>query len=517
MTCLNTLQSNFAIVDAIRKSGRKLNEQAIPEMVEWCRKIGYEPESFNSFKAIHIAGTKGKGSTAAFTSSILCQFIGYDHTTGNGENQHVSPISKVGLYTSPHLKSVRERIQINGEPLSETRFTQYFFEVWDTLEEKSKAAGEDPHASGAKPIYFRFLTLMAFHTFKRENVDVAVIECGIGGAYDSTNVLEAPAITAITSLGIDHVGVLGSSITDIAWHKSGIMKRGVTCLSASGQPDEALAVMQEAANSKGASLEIVKPHPAIVNGLVELGLEGDFQVLNASLAVQIAKLWLRAQGWKIDDPICDARFKVGLLNVRWPGRCQTIRDNGVDWYIDGAHTIESIKLASEWFAAEVNKQKSNVVQSPTRCLIFNQQTRDAVGFATELFNTLSTTMSDTQPFKFVIFCTNTTFRETGYKPDLVSINTNASDVKNLTVQKQLAETWTRLDPCAKVEVVHTIEEAVTLVRSFTPRHETEKFQTFVTGSLHLVGGFLEVLDGTRSPKIASASRFPAGPSPQSNG
>ena len=101
---------------------------------------------------IHIAGTKGKGSTAAFLSSVLTQFVNYDL---RNEYVDVKPFSKVGLYTSPHLKSVRERIQINGQPLSEDSFARYFFEVWDRLETAASEAGEDSTSTKAKPFYFR--------------------------------------------------------------------------------------------------------------------------------------------------------------------------------------------------------------------------------------------------------------------------------------------------------------------------------------------------------------------------
>ncbi|EXJ81433.1 folylpolyglutamate synthase [Capronia epimyces CBS 606.96] len=496
---LNTLQTNFAIVDAIRKSGGKLNERAIPEMREWCRKIGYQPSDLNVLKAVHIAGTKGKGSTAAFTSSILTQFVG---------DAGVKSLSKVGLYTSPHLRFVRERIQINGQPLSEAQFAQYFFEVWDRLEDAAKAAGEDPQAPGAKPVYFRYLTLMAFHTYISEKVDAAVIECGIGGAYDSTNILESPAVTGVTSLGIDHVAMLGSTIGEIAWHKSGIMKKGVKCFTPNSQAAEAKRVMEDVSQEKGSTLTYVDTDPAIANGETKLGLEADFQKTNASLALAIAKEWLVQQGFG-SDPDFDLKVRHGLEKVRWPGRCETRREPGIRWCIDGGHTLESIELAGKWFASQLatptSTQSLSPVQPQPRFLIFNQQTRDATALAQALFNSLSTALQDSHPFTHVIFCTNTTFKETGFRPDLISVNTNASDVEALKVQTDLAEIWRQIDPSAQVEVVKTIEEAVDTVRNSAKaeqaaRHEGHRDVTaLVTGSLHLVGGFLEVLE-TAEPK-----------------
>lgn len=450
-------------------------------------------------KAIHIAGTKGKGSTAAFTSSILAQFIG---------DKGTKSLAKVGLYTSPHLRFVRERIQINGEPLSERLFAQYFFEIWDRLEDAAKAAGEDPKAPGAKPVYFRFLTLMAFHAYMTEKVDTAVIECGIGGAYDSTNLIECSVVTGITSLGIDHVGLLGSTIGEIAWHKSGIMKPGVKCFTPSSQPEDAKQVMEQVAKEKGSVLEYVEIDPAIASGQVRLGLQADFQKINASLAVALAKEWLTQHGYA-SQPDFELKIRRGLETVRWPGRCETRHEPGIKWCIDGGHTLESIDLAGKWFASQlVTTSSSPAISSPVhpgpRFLIFNQQTRDAASLATALFQTLSTALHDHHPFTHAIFCTNTTFKETGFKPDLVSVNTNASDVETLKVQTNLAETWRKIDPATQVEVVRTIEEAVDIVRAFArhqqgaEKEEEKEVTALVTGSLHLVGGFLEVLETTFS-------------------
>jgi len=124
-----------------------MNQSSLPEMREWLRRINYMPADLNSLNTIHITGTKGKGSTCAFVSSIL---------------QHLFPENKIGLFTSPHLKSVNERIQFNSVPISEALFAKYFWDVWDRLETSAEAEGLD---KGKKPVYFRFLTLMAWHAF----------------------------------------------------------------------------------------------------------------------------------------------------------------------------------------------------------------------------------------------------------------------------------------------------------------------------------------------------------------
>jgi len=445
-----------------------------------------QPSDFDRLNAIHIAGTKGKGSTSAFVSSILTKFVGT--TSGNDGRA----LSKVGLYTSPHLRFVRERIQINGQPLSEEQFATYFFETWDRLERAAMDKGEDPKAPGAKPVYFRFLTLMAFHTYMSEGVGAAVVECGIGGAYDSTNVIQHPAVTGITSLGIDHVGVLGATLPEIAWHKAGIIKKGARCYTTSSQLPEAKAVLERVASEVGSELVYVDVDPHMASGEIQLGLEAEFQKTNASLALSIARDWLMKHAYN-HTPDYEQRLEQGLRDVKWSGRCETRHEDNLTWYIDGGHTLESIKLAGQWYAStQGRKLTSTRPETTRRYLIFNQQTRDAQALARALHETLSETLEDAHPFSQVIFCTNTTFKDAGFKPDLVSVNTNSSDVEALKVQKELAETWKTIDAKADVSVVRTIEEAVELVRQNAKVEEP--VTAFVTGSLHLVGGFLEVIE-----------------------
>ena len=405
-------------------------------------------------------------------------------------------MSKIGLYTSPHLRFVRERIQINNKPLTEEQFAHYFFETWDRLEKSAHSAGLDPQdASTTKPVYFRFLTLMAFHAFMSEGVDAAVIECGIGGEYDSTNVLTAPLVTAITSLGIDHVGLLGGTLEEIAWHKAGIMKRGAKCFTSVDQKEGALRVLRERAEEKGVDLEVVGVDDGIRSGKTKLGLQAEFQKVNASLAVAIARQWLAVKGFETSSEWVDDEIKKGLEEVRWGGRCETRHERGITWCIDGGHTLESIELAGRWFAEQLQTQVVGAKGMRRRVLIFNQQTRDAAALARALHHALAAALDDEKPFTHAVFCTNTTFRETGFRPDLISVNTNASDVQELRVQRGLAEAWALIDPTTDVKVVRTIEEAVAAARSLSIDDEEERSVTaLVTGSLHLVGGFLEVLE-----------------------
>ncbi|KAJ5498171.1 Folylpolyglutamate synthase eukaryota [Penicillium expansum] len=498
---LNSLQTNYAIVEAFKKSKtrKEINELSLPETVDWLQRIGYKPSDLNRLNAIHVAGTKGKGSTSAFISTILSQYPRKD-SDQPGSNL------KIGLYTSRTSGS-----HINNAPLSEEQFARYFFEVWDRLEQSAKLAGQDPTGPGTKPQYFRYLTVMAFHTYLSEGVDAAVIECGIGGQYDCTNVIPQPKVTAISSLGIDHVDLLGHTIEEIAWHKGGILKRGVNGFAAP-QPLGAEQVLAKRAEEAGTQLEIVPLHSELrpESSKITLGLAGDFQYTNASVAVAAAADFLRQVGIDVPDNIKEgplpAKFKTGLEETRLGGRCETRFEKNVSWYIDGGHTLESIRLAGQWFASRIKADSSSedLAAKKTRILIFNQQTRNSTALARALHETLASALGNGSPFTHAIFCTNVTYKQAGFRPDLVSMNTNSDDLELLRVQKSLAVEWNSIDPHAQTHVFGTIEEAVDFAREVAGQErkvlqkDEAPVMTFVTGSIHLVGGFLDVVE-TKPP------------------
>lgn len=409
------------------------------------------------------------------------------------------------------MRFARERIGIDNAPLSEEKFAKYFFEVWDRLEQAAVAAGEDPKGPLAKPQYFRYLTLMAFHTYLSEGVNAAVIECGIGGEYDCTNVIERPAVSAIASLGIDHTAMLGDTIEQIAWHKGGVIKSGAKAFSVS-QAAGAEQVLQRRAEEKATQISIVSRHPDLESTDIKLGLAGDFQYTNATLAVATAAEYLRKAGVEgIPEDIMSqplpVEFRRGLELARLGGRCETRHEKNVTWYIDGGHTMESIKVAGEWFVSQVkaNSSSTETADRKLRLLIFNQQTRDSNALAKALHNTLSAALEADRPFTHAIFCTNVTYKEAGYRPDLVSMNTSATDIEKLKVQNSLAETWKEVDPRTEVQVYSTIEEAVDYARELATKEQgivadEAPLMTFVTGSLHLVGGFLDVIETKPGPQ-----------------
>ena len=393
---------------------------------------------------------------------------------------------------------MRERIKINNEPISEELFAKCFWELWDGLEAtKPGQESSDSRTSHGKPVYFHYITLMALHCFLQERVGGAVIECGIGGEYDTTNILERPTVTGVTSLGIDHESLLGDTIDSIAWHKAGIFKPDVPAFTAP-QPKAASEVLHARAKERNTGVHVVREHEALSS--IKLGLQGDFQKINASLAIAVSAQHLQRLGYNgVPDPLDHSaklpqKFIAGLESARLGGRCDLrpdIKVQALTWYIDGGHTLESIEVAGRWFANAI----SDAGPTTTRILIFNQQTRDASTLSRRLYDTLAAALGDKHPFKHAIFCPNITYTDAGYKADLVSMNTNKHDVDSLKVQHELAKTWDDIDPEAKVYVVGTIEEAVNKARELAGNgNDNGATEVMVTGSLHLVGGLIEVLE-----------------------
>lgn len=267
------------------------------------------------------------------------------------------------MYTSPHLIAVRERLQIDGEPISEDQFAKYFFEVWNRLE---RSALEEGHEPTHKPAYFRFLTLMSFHVFLEEGVDAAIYEVGVGGERDSTNIIDCPVATGITSLGIDHVSALGDTIEGIAWHKAGIFKYSSPAFTVDQYPS-AMEVLEKRATEKSVELIKVGIHPGIAS--INLKSTADFQKKNASLAIYLAGAALAALGIPLPDlgKTLPGGFIEGLENAVCRGRLESSSEGPTTWYLDGAHTLDSLTVSGEWFGQIVHKELVLYSSSLSRC------------------------------------------------------------------------------------------------------------------------------------------------------
>jgi len=263
-----------------------------------------------SLKCVHVAGTNGKGSVCAMTASVLRE-AGY----------------KVGLYTSPHLMSYRERFKINGKDITEKKFSSYVSKIRKVLKSYKKNDG--------LPTEFEILTAVAFKYFADEKVDIAVIEAGLGGRLDSTNVI-TPLVSVITNVGLDHTEVLGNTIKKIAAEKAGIIKKGVPVVTAA--TGAALDMILTTIIRRGA----IFCAPTTRRARVNLPLYGHHQQINAAVAVGVARELTR-QGFGISED----HIRKGLKRTNWPARFQIIRKRPF-LVIDGAHNppgAEALKAA----------------------------------------------------------------------------------------------------------------------------------------------------------------------------
>lgn len=279
-----------------RALDRLLRSPTLPKlglrrMEALCEALGRPQDAFAS---LHIAGTKGKGSTSAMTASILRQ-AGL----------------RVGLTTSPHLLSARERIVINGDLIDEATFV--------ALERRVDAAARTLPPSLEVPSFFERLTAMALCAFADAGVDVAVIEVGLGGRLDATNVVR-PLACAITRLGMDHMEFLGPTLGHIAAEKAGIIKAGIPVVTTTQEP-EAADVLARAAERLGAPL-------TVVGAGRDCGLHGAHQRDNAAIAAALV-----AGAGLVDDVDVVA---AGLAAVQWPGRYEAVASDPLVM-IDGAH------------------------------------------------------------------------------------------------------------------------------------------------------------------------------------
>ncbi|KAG6638472.1 hypothetical protein I3843_10G035800 [Carya illinoinensis] len=328
----------------------------LERMSEYLKILGLE-EHLDGLKIIHVAGTKGKGSTCTFCEAILreCGF-------------------QTGLFTSPHLIDVRERFRINGLDVSEDKFLLYFWGCWYQL--KENVTERLP-----MPPLFQFLTILAFKIFICEKVDVAIIEVGLGGTTDSTNVIKKPVVCGITSLGMDHTETLGNTLGEIASHKAGIFKPQIPAFTVR-QLSEAMDVILERAHELKVPLKVVAPFDNKKLDGLKLGLSGDHQFINAGLAVSLCKCWLQRTGnWEkpfqndTQEADLPEAFLRGLSTAQISGRAQTFYDThskssdslklsetscgDLIFYLDGAHSPESMEVCANWFSSAVNENKKS--------------------------------------------------------------------------------------------------------------------------------------------------------------
>ncbi|KAF2160512.1 hypothetical protein M409DRAFT_70467 [Zasmidium cellare ATCC 36951] len=337
----------------------------IEGMSSWLQALGHSQEDINRLNVIHVAGTKGKGSTCAFTETFL-----------RAHGQRTGFPKKTGLYTSPHLIVPEERIRIDARPLEATLFAKYFFEMCERLPQIRDEFDPSKEVVQRGPRYLQLFALLAFHTFIREGVDVAIFETHCGGEYDATNIGQRPVVTAVTTLGMDHIDMLGPTIKNIAWHKGGIYKAGAVALSAPQDPPPA-EVLKQRSEEKGEQIRFVEIDQRLPQN--SLTLRPEVQMINASVAATAAQAFLDRCAPEQCKRLTEADLKAGVEQFSWPGRFQILSEQQWMWYLDAAHNDMSVKIAAKWFAEicgdartydESDAKKSH--QSPERPELFRE-------------------------------------------------------------------------------------------------------------------------------------------------
>ena len=295
-------------------------------------------------KSIHIAGTNGKGSTAAMVTAFA---------KAHG--------LRVGTFTSPHMDSIRERIQLDGVPLEE----EPFWKAASLVREVERRLFKEWGAFN----YFEILTAMMFVVFQQEAVDLAIIEVGIGGLLDNTNVGH-PLVSVITTIGLDHQDLLGSTLEEITAQKAGIIKPGQQVV-VGPVTRECMNVIRDTASQQGATIQAFGEDFSLVDDsyqdkaftipLEHLALQGAFQKENATVAIRAFRAWMEATGRSVQAECIEAALRV----VSWPGRMEVLQDTPLV-LIDGAHNLPAIERLVQNMTARVGKRQTLLFSALTR-------------------------------------------------------------------------------------------------------------------------------------------------------
>ena len=335
--------------------------QSAPGLARSRELLGLLGDPQKKLKFVHIAGTNGKGSTAAMLAAVL-QSAGY----------------RTGLYTSPHLLRFHERMRVNGEEIDD----KSLITLTNTVRRAAAQMREMPTG-------FEIMTAIAFLYFVQERCDIVSLEVGLGGRIDSTNVIPAPEVCVVMNIGLEHTAILGDTLEKIAAEKCGIIKRGAHAVLF-GQTEGVEAVAREKCTQEGVALTVTAQEKlerisSSLDGQVfkyrgrgpyHLRLLGEYQLLNALTVIDTCTA-LRSRGW---EKLTDEAIDSGLSAARWPGRLELLR-RSPDFIVDGAHNPQCVDALMDSLAALYSGKKLIFLTGVLRDKDWQQMLRRALPLA----------------------------------------------------------------------------------------------------------------------------------------
>jgi len=335
--------------------------QSAPGLARSRELLGLLGDPQKKLKFVHIAGTNGKGSTAAMLAAVL-QSAGY----------------RTGLYTSPHLMRFHERMRVNGEEIDD----KSLITLTNTVRRAAAQMREMPTG-------FEIMTAIAFLYFVQERCDIVSLEVGLGGRMDSTNVIPAPEVCVVMNIGLEHTAILGDTLEKIAAEKCGIIKRGAHAVLF-GQTEGVEAVAREKCTQEGVALTVTAQEKlerisSSLDGQVfkyrgrgpyHLRLLGEYQLLNALTVIDTCTA-LRSRGW---EKLTDEAIDSGLSAARWPGRLELLR-RSPDFIVDGAHNPQCVDALMDSLAALYSGKKLIFLTGVLRDKDWQQMLRRALPLA----------------------------------------------------------------------------------------------------------------------------------------
>ena len=366
----------ISLIEELKKRGSVLGLDAIEGLLE---ELGH-PE--DNLKIVHIAGTNGKGSIFAYLSSIL-----------------IAAGFKVGRYISPTISCYEERFQINGEYITKDKLAR----LYNIVEEAMKREEEK---TGLKPTLFEVETAISFLYFKEEKVDYALIEVGMGGRMDATNVIRHPELTVISSISYDHQAFLGDTLEEIAWQKAGIIKESCPVVLSENSDEVCKVIEQEAKKKKVKCIEIKPTDYEVLSETpygstflwkeqrYETKLPGRHQVSNAVTALAASEYLFRkdyeknnarkAIAKKLDEMNVKSAQQGGIIRTCWPGRLEVLKKEPL-FYRDGAHNPDGAKKLAAFLQKYFTNKKIIYIMGVLKDKEYKKMLRYLMPMAKEVY------------------------------------------------------------------------------------------------------------------------------------